>query len=311
MVTRKPKFVVLRGGAIGDFIVTLPALRLVRERWPDAHLELVGYPHVARLALTAGLVDEIQSLDTAHIARFFSLRPSFPDDQRAYIESFDIVFLFLHDPDGTVRENLRLAGARQVVYASPIVQDLHAADHFTKSLESLALYGTGAAPELPWPQDCLSQGRAALAAMGVEGRALAIHPGSGSAKKNWPVARYAELALRARASGFAPFFILGEVEQESRMEAALDAAAPGVPRVARAELSDVASLLAASERYVGNDSGVTHLAAALGLPVVALFGPSDQALWAPRGKRVRVLAAPARDLGGIAVDSVWEALVHV
>ena len=66
-----PRFLVLRGGAIGDFIVTLPVLQALRDRWPDAYVEIWGYPHVARLALAAGLAQRVVSLDRAEMARFY------------------------------------------------------------------------------------------------------------------------------------------------------------------------------------------------------------------------------------------------
>ncbi|NQT91944.1 MAG: hypothetical protein HQ559_04215, partial [Lentisphaerae bacterium] len=91
-----PRILVLRGGAIGDFVLTLPALRLLRERWPDAHIELVGYPHVASLADAGGLVDRVRSLDSADIARLFSLRPDLPASQREYLSSFHIVLSYLY-----------------------------------------------------------------------------------------------------------------------------------------------------------------------------------------------------------------------
>ena len=109
------RILVLRGGAIGDFIVTLPALQKLRERWPEAHIELVGYPHIAELARAAGVVNVVASLDKAEIARFFSLGPTFPTTQREYVSSFHFVVSYLHDPDDTVRQNLMAAGARQVL----------------------------------------------------------------------------------------------------------------------------------------------------------------------------------------------------
>jgi heptosyltransferase-3 len=305
----RPRFLFLRGGAIGDFLVTLPVLRALRDRWPGAHIELVGYPHIARLALLGGLVDHVASLDAAGIARFFSLRPQFPDEQKAYVRSFELVFLYLHDPGEVVRENLQLAGATQVIYGSPIVRGGHAVDHLLKPLETLAIYEQGAAPALAWPEALRAEGRARLEQWGLGGRVLAIHPGSGSRAKNWPAAQFAALAKRAAAEGLRPFFLIGEAEAELGVARALVDAAPGVPHVVGLELEEAASVLSASERYVGNDSGITHLASALGLPVVALFGPSDPASWGPRGARVRVLRGAGDDVSRIGVDAAWEALV--
>ena len=61
----KPKILVLRGGAIGDFVLTLPAVHALRDRWPKAYIEILGYPHIANLALAGGLVDTVTSLVAA------------------------------------------------------------------------------------------------------------------------------------------------------------------------------------------------------------------------------------------------------
>ena len=304
MVVRQTRFLLLRGGAIGDFILTLPALRLVREHWPDAHIELIGYPHVANLALAGGLVDKVLSLDAAHIARLFSLRPDLPDDQKKYIRSFDVIISWLHDPDGVVKENLLQAGARQVIYGSPLVETGHAVDQLVKPLETLALYGAGSAPLLEATPVQKALGRGFLDAMGLEKDVVALHPGSGSPKKNWPVACFMELAARIAATGAAmPLFVLGEADEA--VARWIDANAGAIPQVRNLPLEQLAGVLACCSRYVGNDSGITHLAAALGLPVVALFGPTDPERWGPRGKSVHVLRG---DLAAFAVDRVFAAL---
>ena len=304
MVLRQTRFLLLRGGAIGDFILTLPALALLRERWPDAHIELIGYPHVARLAQEGGLVDAVRSLDGAHIARLFALRPELPEDQVNYIRSFDVIITWLHDPGGVVRENLLRAGARQVIYGSPLVESGHAVDKLLEPLETLALYGAGAVPSLAVSAGQRAWGRGFLDGLGLAGDVVALHPGSGSAKKNWPVACYMELAERIAASGRAsPLFVLGEADDDAAR--AIAAQAPSVPQAANLSLDRLAGVLAHCARYVGNDSGVTHLAAALGLRVVALFGPTDPERWGPRGDRVRVVQGR---LDHIAVDAVWAAL---
>lgn len=300
------RFLILRGGAIGDFIATLPAIQALRDQWPDAYIEVLGYPHIANLALAAGLVDHVDSLDRAEAARFFSRIPEFSDRQREHIRSFDLVISYLHDRDGLVRHNILSLGAKQVIYGSPLVEEGHAVDHLLKPLETLAIYAAGSRPKLELSEPLRGQGRAWLVAHGAEKEPVALHPGSGSPKKNWPAERFAELAGRLAAAGRSPVFILGEADAaEGEL---LRAKQPGVPVLSDASLVEVASVLSACRGYVGNDSGITHLAAALGLPVVALFGPSDAARWAPRGERARTLEAPGGDLSKIAVENVLEAL---
>ena len=119
---------------------------------------------------------------------------------------------------------------------------------------------------------------------------FALHPGSGSPKKNWPAKKFAELARRIRDEKCgAPVFSFGEADVA--VGEALARLAPDVPVVRGLDLLDLAGVLSTCAGYVGNDSGITHLAAAQGIPVVALFGPSDPVAWGPRGENVRILRA--------------------
>lgn len=106
--------------------------------------------------------------------------------------------------------------------------------------------------------------------------AAVLHPFSGSPRKNWPLSRFEELA-RALAAGM-------PVEWAARPD-----------QVRFENLNELGRWLAGARVYIGNDTGVTHLAAAAGVPTVALFGPTDPRVWAPRGARVRVIAAPAME----------------
>ncbi len=305
---RPPRFLVLRGGAIGDFIVTLPVLHALRARWPDAHIELIGYPHIVRLAAAAGLVAKIHALDTARIARFFGQRPQIDDDTIAFLSSFDIVLSFLHDPDGYVGSNLRLHGVKQLLYRSPVAPAGHIVDHLLKPLETLALYEAGAAPALPLGTAEKAAGRAWLDAAGAGPSPLAIHAGSGSPKKNWPLDRFLAVARHAASQGRPILFILGEADHAIAGSVRAAAAELAAPVADSLDLVALAGVLASCGAYLGNDSGITHIAAALGIPVVTLFGPTDPALWTPRGAHVRLVRAPDGAIDAIPVADVLAAL---
>ena len=305
---RPPRFLILRGGAIGDFVVTLPVLHALRARWPDAHIELIGYPHVARLALAAGLVAKVHALDTARIARFFGLQPEIDDETIAFLSSFDVAISYLHDPDGVACSNLRIHGIKELLYRSPVDPPGHIVDHLLKPLETLALYEAGAVPALPMEETFRNAGRAWLGTAGAGPAPLAIHPGSGSAKKNWPLDRFLDLARRLADGGRALLFVLGEADHAIRdaiRRAATDLHAPVAENL---DLVDLAGVLSHCAAYIGNDSGVTHIAAALGIPVVTIFGPTEPSHWAPRGPNVCLLRAADGTLEGVAVEEVLAAL---
>jgi ADP-heptose:LPS heptosyltransferase len=131
-------------------------------------------------------------------------------------------------------------------------------------------------------------------------RVAAIHPGSGSEKKNWPVAKFAALA-RWFVDELAMQLVVvhGEADERAatglieRLESRAVTVAHGL------KLPELAAVLERCGLFVGNDSGITHIAAAVGAPTIALFGPASTPVWAPTGERVRVI-----EFGG---DDVAEA----
>lgn len=129
---------------------------------------------------------------------------------------------------------------------------------------------------------------------------IAFHPGSGSPRKNAPAELFAEL-VRA-LSPTAPWLLIEGPADE--VAAAAVASVPGAVRTGALSLHALAVVLSRASLYVGNDSGVTHLAAALGVPTIALFGPTEPRNWAPVGPRVAVVAAPQGDLHRLRADDV-------
>lgn len=126
---------------------------------------------------------------------------------------------------------------------------------------------------------------------------LAVHPGSGSPRKNWPASRFVDLARRL--AGSAPWLlVLGPAEEALALDNTGAVVARSLP------LRVLGALLARAGLVVGNDAGVTHLAAAAGAPTLALFGPTSPGLWAPVGRRVRCVVAPAGRLEQLTVEQV-------
>ena len=135
---------------------------------------------------------------------------------------------------------------------------------------------------------------------------MVIHPGSGGAAKKWPMKRFLEVAARLEAAGWRVFWSFGEADEDERA-AWRTAGSPG-RELEAGSLGRLAAVLAHADGYLGNDSGVTHLAAAAGCRTLALFGPSDADTWSPKGRGgVRVLRAPADCMGELPVESVWSA----
>jgi hypothetical protein len=118
-----PRVLVIRGGAIGDFILTLPAIRLLRETIAGCHLEVIGYPAIAELARAAGLADSVRSLE--HRTMAAALRQNAPIDEALaeHLRSFNLVVSFLYDPDGLFRASMERVGVKTLIECSPRVQN--------------------------------------------------------------------------------------------------------------------------------------------------------------------------------------------
>jgi heptosyltransferase III len=279
------KILVIRGGAIGDFILTLPVLAALRQQFPAARLEVLSYPHIAQLALAGGLADALRSIEARPLASFFARNAALDPALQKYFAEFPIILSYLYDPDDIFRENVHRSAAGQFIAGPHRPDDTkaqHATEVFLEPLKRLAIFDADPVPHLSIPKP-----RDPTPGAGVP--TLALHPGSGGERKNWPVANWIGLAKQLAGAGHALLLVGGEAESDklARMTAALSAArievASGWP------LAKLAARLAQCTAFVGHDSGITHLAAALGLRTLALWADTPEAIWRPRGGHVAVL----------------------
>lgn len=304
------RILVLRGGALGDLILTIPAISLLRRSFPGAHLELAGYEKNAAILLACGLVDRVRPLDSAGMAFYFQTVETLPRDEAEYARSFDLVISFLHDPTGAVIQNLRAAGAGKAYAFSPIVKKGRAADHFLAAVKTALGRRCAPSPAVPtaalldWPRARVETARRSLASRFGAKRLVVIHPGSGSPAKNWPADKFAALSDLVQQAGFQPVFMAGEADEKPLAE--IRRLRPGAPVFERKPLLEAADILSVADGYAGNDSGLTHLAAALGVPAAVVFGPTDPDIWAPRGAHVAVIRCGA--LSDAGAETVWRAL---
>ena len=307
----KPRILAIRGGAIGDFILTLPAIRLLRENFAHCHLEILGYRHIAALATEGGAApgmvyaDDVRNIEAGPLAGFFARNGNLSPEWSEYFASFQQVVSWLFDPDAIFETNVKRAGVKNYLSAHTKINDeAHASAQLARGLEKMALFLDEPAARLVPGEASVAAAEAWLVEQGLDRAALAetvaLHPGSGSPRKNWPAERWREVGERLRAQGRRLLLVGGEAD-----ERALAALAGLTPLVARAlPLPTLAALLGGCAAYYGHDTGISHLAAATGVPSTLLFGPTDPAVWAPQGAQVRVLAAPEGELARIEVGAV-------
>ena len=301
------RILVIRGGAIGDFILTLPALAALREAYPNAQIEILGYKHIAALAENRFFAQHVRSIESALLSRFFAKDADLPAELMRYLAEFDLIVSYLYDPDQIFEMNLRRSGARRTVRGpAKIETSSHAAQQLARPVEELGLPIPNFAPRLYPSSEDRHRAREFLA--GLAGPVAAFHPGSGSDKKNWPLQKWIELGnYLLRNFDGSLLIVSGEADEDQTRQLELIWQNPRVRFAKHLSLPDLAALL---ERtiFVGHDSGISHLAAATGAKCILLFGPTDPSVWGPLNENARVIRAPDRDLCRLDVDLVRAAL---
>lgn len=262
---------VIRPGAIGDFIVSLPAIECLRGGYLEVWARRPNVP-LARAAGPARAIEET-GLDLLGIG---------PPDPRliAALRGFDSIVSWYGANRPEFRASTASLGLPFTFFAAlpPGGTGVHAVDFHLRQARELAPCASGGLPRIACP--------------GLRGGFAVIHPFASAAAKRWPLDRFRDLAcvLERRM----PVSWCAGPEDEL----------PGAVRIP--DLYRLACWLARARLYIGNDSGISHLAAAVGTPVVALFGPTDPAVWAPRGPLVRVVSKTSMD--AISPEDVLAAL---
>jgi heptosyltransferase-2 len=291
------KILVIRGGALGDFILTLPVFSALKAQFPKTELSLLAYPQFAEVARHAGLVDEFLPIESRPLASFFARNGDLDPDLCSWFKSFSIIVSYLYDPDEIFRNNLKRCTAAQIIQAThrPDENDPKEAPRvFLQALERLAIFEAETTPRLNFKNVHKSD-------------VIALHPGSGSEKKNWPVKKWLDLVKELLKSTPANFLIvLGEAEYPQEMHWQLQTS-DRVQVMARKPLLSVAHELARCRCFVGHDSGITHLAAALGLPIVVLWGGSNFEIWKPQTERL-IQIRNSEGIGSIGINEVSQAI---
>ena len=250
---------VIHIGALGDFLLSCPVLEALRQ---DGPVELLGARSRLDVAVEGGLADRAHDADGLDFYTLFST----PSPRLAgFLGGFDRCVAWMR-PDAILSGNLFSCGigdVRAFPGLPPAAWGRHASEYYAGCLDI----------EDPGPP------RLRFETAGTAGLDVVIHPGSGGARKNWALKNFETVAGELTRHGRRVWWCKGPAEENL---------APPDPVLPAMTPSALARSLASANLYIGNDSGVTHLAAAAGCRVVAVFGPTDPAVWAPRGANVRV-----------------------
>ena len=310
------RILVIRGGAIGDFILTLPAVKALRETFPHAHIEILGYKHIAALAENRFYAQAVRSIEYGALCSFFAKNPELPAELANYFASFDSVISYLYDPDRIFENNLRRCGVENLLCgpAKIVEKGGHAARQLARPIEELGIKVCDLTEKIFLSNDDRQFARQFLQTLSRP--IVAIHPGSGSNEKNWPLQNWIELFSGNDRFAIAEIelkkcsslvVVSGEADKAQTARLEHDWKDRDVRFAKNLPLPHLAGVLEHSI-FIGHDSGISHLAAAAGANCILLFGPTDPNVWAPRNENVRVLLAQSGRLNELDIAQVRAAV---
>ena len=303
----------IRLGGLGDLLAAAPSIQFLRRRFPAAHLTLVCRKEYGAMLRELGIVNDVLRGDGPRLAPLF-LSPCPPDGEAAdWVRRFDLIVAWKQrqEADDLERNLLTLAGAEKcrIFHYAP-VRPKPVSRHFYEQtaaalapdVRSGAGLTLGACARLPVGEIQQTKALKLTDAPKPGSRFVVVHPGSGGKEKLWPLGRFLDIIRRLGRRGAPGVLVTGEAE--ARMEKVLrDLGLPaGWTRLRSPSLDALSGLLNTASLYIGNDSGITHLAAACGSEVIALFLEKNAAAWRPLG-RVHLLSASS--VASISVETVW------
>ena len=333
---------VLRPGAIGDALLAFPVLTALREQYGGTHITLVSNAQVLPLAQAFGVAEQTFDFQDIQWSELFSSNGIRTSSMRDLLAQTDLAICWMRDPDGIIEHNLKSLGVKHCIIAPgrpSAGTDLHIVDYLARTIwlpdigtkhitpircqpeENLSTsvglrepvwspVGGEYSPFIDEPTTSGDPLQTTIQAQDkVTKRFVAIHPGSGVAEKCWPISRFAEVIKKLWEQNYPVLLLSGPADTERvddlLQQLPLSLSSEMFKLLTHAPLLEVAHQLQQCRCYLGNDSGITHLAAMLGVPTAAIFGPTDPKIWRPVGPLVKVIHEPR--LEDVTVNAVLEA----
>jgi heptosyltransferase-2 len=300
------KILVMRYRFIGDTILTIPFLRNLRRAEPDAYIAWMAAPGSSDVVKDTPYVDELIFWDPVTIHadsrgahRTLSAKLQFVKELRA--KKFDKVYVLKRSLSSAILAWLFGAPKRigfdtegrglLLTTRVPYRHDRHEVENFLAVLKADGVPVVDDYLELWTNQEEETKVARVLADAGINAseRLVAVHPFSAVVERGWPIEKFAELAVGLAEQGRRPVILGGPGDKERFQGAARLFPQQAVFLVGQLTIRETAALLKKASLFVGNDSGIMHVAAAAGVPLVALFGPQSPLKFGPWSKKARVI----------------------
>ncbi len=283
---------VVHPGALGDVLLARRALTGFRAGFPSHAVGVIMRRDAGELLRACGEFAEVFPIESNALSGLIAGPEAVPSGLAAWLSRCDAAVCWTEE-SGNLRATFAQFGVASVTIRSPFADDGHGhqSNRFAGTIGSHAPV-PAEAPALNLPESFVQEGRRRLAEAGLAGGPIAvIHPGSGSPHKCISPMILARVIGGLRVREVQPVLVLGPAD-EGAGQALIKHCAGSFPVLSGLDLGALAGILTRADLFIGHDSGVTHLAGALAVPSVALFGPTDPARWAPQAPATVAVTGP-------------------
>jgi len=278
------QLLIIHQGAFGDFVITFPILKALRTSIP--RIDGICRSSFGRMAVDLGVLDTSYPLESARFASLYSE----PIDSKVVTLMSSYRSILLFSSSELLEKSVKKINGPQVFRILPwpnISQKNHITEFLARQVWNSNLLGEEARRRFLRALFHLKGGANRKRRSGT--RAI-ISPGAGSVKKRWPLERFIMVAAELKKRGLQSSILLGPAEVD--LETVLQHSPQAQPQVVKTRtFQKLITVLESAVLYIGNDSGVSHLAAFLSVPALVIFGPSDPDRWRPFGDHVRIVKA--------------------
>jgi heptosyltransferase III len=302
---------IVQPGAIGDCVLTLPLASFMKETLQLGGIDLLAHTEYVGFLPGRSCIDGVHSIDSLDLHRLYAAKDTFElGDRDALISAFsDYTWIttFLGEPDSNFEQNLiytaNCSHSAEVITLSmkpPKDHCEHLVDFYIEQflnqsgLSVPARSAQTGGPFIRATEADMDAGRDMLRETGIDldSRLIVIQPGSGGSGKCWCLDNFLAIAETLVSKGIEVLFLLGPAELDRFGDTTIADTIGGVAKILRdLSLAQVLAVLSFADGFIGNDSGITHLAAALGITTLAVFGPTNPAVYKPLGPAVTVFSS--------------------
>lgn len=295
-LTQSNKWLIIRNGAVGDTLLLSAVLQTIRCQQPNSYIEVMGNIERVELLVGDGLANKATAFDQPGIESLFKDDGELSNPLIEYFCGFDVIVYYGQSHLENIRSKLSVNINQTVIThpALPNSDDVHITEHYLQAVHSLIDNKKSYTPKIALRVNEIEWGKTWLKERGNhfdDCYILGVHVGAGSKIKRAPIENYLKKINEIESKQSSLLMIPKGPADDDAVDALIESLPKDISYVVleKLRLRELAAVLFCCDEFIGNDSGVTHIAAALGIPTTVVFVTGNPAMWKPLGECVRVV----------------------